>query len=363
MLLMFITFSCTPVRKISDQQAVILPLSDVNSLKEGTIVYGLPRTVFTVVAEMERVIEKPGPYAQYAADMLGLTNAVKTETELWTIKGMTVAMHEELDPSEFYVIESNTLFQTNVLSLKKSGLILDLNPGEFFLNGKPSDMRAPESEDMAFNDLGSDEYFRVQRDTAFRRVNVDTAFIRIPYIVEKKKVLSADQLAEKAARRLMEIRDGKHMILTGETNVFPQNDAAINEMNRIEKEYTELFTGKIWKETIRYSYQIIPDKEMSGKPVTLFRFSELTGPLSDKGDTGVPVIISFTPEQKLKDLTIVTKPEIAKDAPQYDKLFYRVPDVVNIRISSENEELYNTRKLIYQFGEVIQLPANYIIGN
>ena len=36
----------------------------------------------------------------------------------------------------------------------------------------------------------------------------------------------------------MELRDGKHMILTGETNLFPQDEAAINEMNRLEKEYT-----------------------------------------------------------------------------------------------------------------------------
>ncbi len=39
-------------------------------------------------------------------------------------------------------------------------------------------------------DLGSDEYFQLQRDTAYKRMNVDSSFVRIPYIVEKKKKIT-----------------------------------------------------------------------------------------------------------------------------------------------------------------------------
>ena len=64
---------------------------------------------------------------------------------------------------------------------------------------------------------------------------------RVPYIVEKKKKLTIDLLAEKAAKRLMEMRDGKHLILTGEATVFPQSDAAINEINQLEKLYRTFY--------------------------------------------------------------------------------------------------------------------------
>ena len=137
-------------------------------------------------------------------------------------------------------------------------------------------------------DLGSDEYFQLQRDTAYKRMNVDSSFVRIPYIVEKKKKLTIDQLAEKAAKRLMELRDGKHLILTGEATVFPQSDAAINEINRLEKAYTELFTGKTIKDSFTFSYQIIPSKAMVGKPVTLFQFSDLTGPVTGANERRKP---------------------------------------------------------------------------
>ena len=357
-----LTSSCMTNKPISNSNGIILPLSDSTVLREGSIVYGLPRTVFNVVVSMERTIEKPGPYAQYAGDLLGLTDIILTENESWAIKDITVKSHDELDPSEYYVISSTTLFQTNVLALRKEGLILDLNPS--VLNSAEKHNISDESGKDQYHsfDLGSDEYFQLQRDTAYKRISVDSSFVRIPYIVEKKKKLTPDQLAEKAAKRLMDLRDGKQLILTGEATVFPQSDAAINEINRMEKAYTELFTGKSINEVFTYSYQIIPSKSMIGKPVTLLQFSDQTGPVTGSMKGGNPVTVEFIPEKKTKELSVLNRFNTKNEDKKYDKLFYRVPDVVDIRINRGSEKLFDSRKLIYQFGEVIQLPANYIIG-
>ena len=96
--------------------------------------------------------------------------------------------------------------------------------------------------------------------------------------------------------------------------------------------------------------------------MTLFRFSEVTGPEDVSAKTGTPVKIEISPEQKTKDLTVISKELKDSDSPVYDKLYYRIPDIVNLKISMEDETLYSSRKLVYQLGEVIQLPANYIIG-
>ena len=82
-----------------------MPFSDTLGVREGSIVYGLPRTVFTVQVEMERTIEIPGPYAQFARDLLGLDNVIKNKSESWKIEGLTVKSHDEPDPSEYYVIK------------------------------------------------------------------------------------------------------------------------------------------------------------------------------------------------------------------------------------------------------------------
>lgn len=355
-----VTVSCSSSKKHRDSNLSVVPLSENSTLTEGSIVYALPRTVFTVYINMDRIIEKPGPYSRYASDMLGLSNVIMNEKESWSIVKVTVKAHEEVDPSEYYVVKSNSLFQTNVLSLKKEGLVMDINPGDYYSSESNSGVMETDKDQMRSVDLGSDEYFKLQSDTAYKRVSIDSSFVRIPYIVEKKKLLTVDQLAEKAARRIMEMRDGKHLILTGEANVFPQSDAAIIEMNRLEKEYTELFTGKTLRERRTFTYQIIPDKHMIGKPVTLCQFSEQTGPGTGTLKGGEPVTADLIPEQKTKNLIYTRNNQNEKSASVYDKLYYRAPDVVNLKISKGTDILLNTRKLIYQFGEVIQLPSNYV---
>jgi hypothetical protein len=360
--LALISGSCASNKNLSGSKAVITPLSGKTAVSEGSLVYGLPLTVVDIEIETERIIEKPGPYSRFAYDLLGLKDVIKTENELWSIRGITVNTHQELDPGEFYVIGASSVFQTNVFALKKTGLMLDLNPEIY--NSRKYPGRNGESDLSPLNiyDLGSDEYFQDKRDTLYKLVSVDTAFVRIPYLVEKKQKLSVDQLAEKAAIRLMELRDGKHMILTGETNVFPQNQAAINEMNRLEKEYTELFTGKTLKEKRKFNYMIIPRKDMIGKPMTLCMFSESAGLVSSTEKTGSPVMVEFIPEMKTRNLNVISVKTNNSSSQKYDKLFYRVPDVVNVKVTIGNEALNTSRKLIYQFGDVVRLPANYIIG-
>lgn len=356
--------SCFPKKILPSPGPVIAPLTDTTRMRESTLVYALPRSIFTIKVCMERTIEIPGPYAKFAGDLLGLDDVITDEDEFWSIKGISVTSHDEIDPSEYYVIETSRIFISNILALKNEGLILDLNPARNFNEEIPLNTKETDSGRFRSYDLGSDEYYLVQRDTAFRRISVDSAFIRIPYLVEKRRRLTTEQLAERAARRLMELRDGKIMILTGEANVFPQDKAAVDEMIRLEKEYTELFTGRTFREERTFTYQLVPEKEMSGKPVVLFIFSEKTGPENINSREGTPVNLLMTPEQKTKDITTISgqQTETSSASGTSDRLFYRIPDVVGLRITLGNEVLYNSRKLVYQFGEVVQLPANYIIG-
>jgi hypothetical protein len=354
--------SCLTGKKTSGSARITSISSDTMELRDGSLIYALPRTVFTVKVEAERTLMIPGPYADYAEDFLGLKDVQKAREEHWSLKNLSISSHEEVDPSEYYVIHTNGMFRSNVLALKKEGIILDLNPAVNYQELNNAGKSGINLNRFNPPDLGSDEYYEVQTDTAFRRVKIDSTFIRIPYIVEKKKKLSQDQLAEWAAKRLMELRDGKVLILTGEANVFPQDDASINEINRMEKEYTELFTGKCITDINIFTYQFIPVKESSGKSFEIFRFSEEAGPEDAGSASGIPVLAEVVPEQKTKDIVIVEKGTQKSSNALYDKLFYRMPDVANIKISMNGKTLYSSRKLIYQLGEVMQLPSNYVIG-
>lgn len=354
--------SCYPGRVATESDAVVSALSGKTVMQEGSIIYSLPRTVFNIIVEAERTIEIPGPYSRYAGDLLGLNNVIKSEAEYWNITGVSVKSFQELDPSQLYVIETTTPFYTNVLSLKNEGLIMDVNPAIYYSAGNEKGIETSGRGRFVSSDLGSDEYFMIQRDTAYKRVSVDSVFIRIPYIVEKRRQLPNEQLAERAARRLMEMRDGKHFILTGEANVFPQSEAAINEMNRLEREYTELFTGKTVREKRTFSFQVIPSAETAGRPVKLCQFSEARGVIAEGQPGGEPVMIELTPEKRTGQLSVIRSSDGGRKNQPIDKLFYRVPDVANMKISVGGEVLFNSRRLVYQYGSIIQLPANLVVG-
>lgn len=130
----------------------------------------------------------------------------------------------------------------------------------------------------------------------------------------------------------------------------------------MERELTELFTGKTLKDTRTVIYNISPEIDMADNPIVILKFSEVTGPEEVTAENGIPVVMELVPEQKTKDLSLIKRVQPESSEPVLDKLFYRIPDVVNVIIRIGDETLYNSRKLIYQFGEVLQLPANYIIG-
>jgi len=354
--------SCAANKKMYNSDVVITPLSGEINVSEGSLIYALPLTVLDIKLEVEHIIGKPGPYARYAEGLLGLKDVMQDESEHWILREVTIKSHEEPDPSQFYVIETTSLFQTNALALKRAGLILDINPDILNWEGSVNRTWISDAGRFQVSDLGADEYFQTKADTLYRIVNVDTAFIRIPYLVEKKQKLTTEELASKAAIRLMEMRDGKHLILTGEANVFPQDESPIAEMNRLEKEYTELFTGKTWRETRYYSFQVIPRKEMAEGKVTICKISDTRGPVIQNEKAGIPLVLELVPESKTQELSLIEKRQAGSSTNIPDRLYYRVPDMVQLNMTYGNEIFNTSRQLIYQFGNVIRLPSNFIIG-
>lgn len=357
------SWGCTSLRMNDTSDIVVLPLGGEVRVTEGSIIYALPLTVLEIDITAEKVTGVPGPYAAYAGEMIGLDNVVTAGYESWRLTGVNLKTIEELDPEQFYVIQGTTLMQTNLLALKESGLILDINPDIYAQSGHSHLGQESDSQNILFPDRGAYEYVSTKTDTAYRVVKADTAFIRIPYLVQKKKGMTVAEEAREAADRLLELREGRHMILTGETNVFPQDGAAIGEINRLEIEYTALFTGKTRSEEKHFRIWLTPDLSMTGAKRPLFSFSQTAGVLPAGDAGGSAVHIEMKPSGKTGQMKLVVRPVgSAKELEASDRLYYRVPDVAEIRISSGDETLCTARKLVYQFGNTVTLPANFIIG-
>jgi hypothetical protein len=353
---------CSATEKAA-KSITVTPLGENVKVTDGTLVYALPLTVFEIDVAVEHTITIPGPYATFASELLGLNNVTTSEDEIWKIVNVNLKSEDELDPSQFYVIQGTAIMQSNAFALKRSGLILDVNPEVYSNKCISNNQEQSGYPDLVFHDLGLDEYVSYEADTAYKLVKADTAFIKIPYLVQKKNIPSLEEEASAAAKKLLELREGKHLILTGEANVFPQNDAAINEMNRLEKEYTELFTGKKWSEIKHYRFWFTPQPSMAGGKTTIFNFSADEGVRNTGTGKGQPVYVEMVASGKTKDLNLVVRPVTSKnDVELSDRIYYRVPDVADIRITNGSTVYCTARKLVYQFGSIVALPSNYIIG-
>jgi hypothetical protein len=354
---------CSVIGGKTTGDIVVLPLGDEVRVTEGSVVYALPLTVFEIDVTAEKRIEIPGPYARYAEEMTGLDKVITAEDESWSLVDVSLNTIEELDPSQFYVIQGTTLMQTNMLALRKNGLVLDINPNLYDHAAYSHLQNGTDYAGPLFPDRGAYEYVSTKTDTAYRLVKADTAFIRVPYLVQKKQGMTVETEAREAADRLLELREGRHMILTGETNIFPQDGAAIDEINRLEREYMALFAGKTWTERKHFRIWVTPDLSMAGSKTTIFTFSENLGVNTSAGGPGEPVQMEIIPSGKTRELNLIMTPVSSqKELSATDKLYYRVPDVAEITLTIGEERLCTARKLIYQFGNTVTLPSNFIIG-
>ena len=358
-LVLMLAIGCTTVKEVPVKvKTQVLPLGDSARLYDGSLVYALPQTVLDFKVIAEKTVRKAGPYHQYASELLGLRDVIENDQVVWKLKSVEINSVNELDPDEFYLMKSDGLIETNALKMTNAGLIMDVNPAVYNKRNFDNRNYSGDEDQLVYRDMGSDVYYDVEQDTAYKVVNVDTAFVRIPYVLEKRRQLSLAEQAENTARILLELREGRHLILTGEATVFPQDRAAVDEIKRLEDQYISLFAGKSYSRDIEFDFSFVPEENMKNKPVVVFRFSPEKGVLDRNDLSGRPVVAEMMSERKMKGINISGD---SISSGNYDRIIYRIPEIVDIRITDGKRNLGGKRQLIYQFGEKAALPANYII--
>lgn len=358
-LMVMLLHACAGVKDAHLQvKTQVLPLGNTVKLYDRSLVYALPQTVldFTVIAE--KTVQKAGPYHSYANELLGLRDVISNDQVIWTLKEVKINAVQELDPAEFYIIKSDGLIETNAINMIDAGLILDVNPSLYTHREFDSRNYSDDEARIVYRDMGSDRYYNIEQDTAYKVIDVDTAFVRIPYVLERRRQLSLSEQAEHTARILLELREGRHLILTGEANVFPQSKAAIDEINRLEDQYISLFVGKSYASNEEFDFSFVPDYSMKNKPVVIFRFSREKGVLEKNDLSGRPVVIELMSNNAFENINLISDSTLNV----YDKIIYRIPEVVDIRVIDGKRNLGGKRQLIYQFGKKVALPANFILG-
>jgi hypothetical protein len=320
----------------------------------NSLVYALPRTNIEISVEIIRDKYIPGPYVRYADEHLSIQDVSAREETSYSIGTVSMKQMIEADYEYMYALpvpEKSTL-DASFLALSSEGLIFSLHdPTEIMV-----DFVSTSFENyQLYPDRLPSSPLDSQKEFIMERVQTDSGFVSIPVqqnIVEKKDDYSK---AKEASNFIFSLRKRRFELITGDVeNAFSGSSLkdALQEINRLEKEYLSLFIGKHFVENRVFRFYVCPDNTelMSTKAYPVFHFSKFEGVLPEATRTTEPFVLNITPSGKINYVEgIENKTKMAN-------IYYRIPETVTVQLQYGKEEVCSGRMQIYQMGKEFVLP-------
>lgn len=330
----------------SQQKAEIIP--------QGAIVYSLPSTTlyFTVEAEKESFVA--GPYAKYAQKYLGVT-ARESSSENYKIKNVTMTPFIEADPETNYpiIIAGSKTATANFLEFTNQGLLMWSDS----YAGKQEKFRFSTMNDNSiFNQASATSNLTSEKTTLYKTVQTASGVERVPVqqtqVVEK----SLEKKAEETANLIFRLRSKRLEIITGETDATFSGEAmkaAVDEINRLENEYLDLFFGKSTFDSQVMSFEVKPKADNQKQIYIAFRVSESAGLLPSDNISGRPVVLELKSEEQIPSaLNMDLGNSKAK------VIYYRKPAMLTARLTDGTTQLLQARVPVYQLGKMLSFPID-----
>jgi hypothetical protein len=323
-------------------------------IPDNSVVYALPKTSIEVSVEILKDKYIPGPYVRYAEEQLSVNDVSIREDITYRIGKILMRPVIEADYEYMYSLPAGekSIIDASFLALSSEGLIFALNePKEFMVNYTSS---IPKNYQIYPDRLPSSP-LSTQKEFVMERIKTDSGFISIPFqqsIVEKKDIQSR---AEEAATFLFNLRKRRFELITGDVeHAFSGSSLkdALAEINRLEKEYLSLFLGKHFVESQVYKFYVTPEKSLDDKSYPVFYFSENEGALTESTRTSTPFTLNVIPSGKINFVEgVKTRIKIAN-------VYYRVPEIADVKLLQGSKEICIGRMPIYQLGKELILPSD-----
>ncbi|HAG17187.1 MAG TPA: hypothetical protein DCG69_11815 [Bacteroidales bacterium] len=316
------------------------------------VFYSLPRVVLQVDVISTKTISLPGPYANYARQVLGLTDFISKEEISYSIQSIHLSSFVEADPNAVYFLNlgdrSGKIDRNFLLLLQENGILKGMDE----ITMANQEARATQIELQKADFVRDFKYHadlnQVTRvDTIVRRMTVDTTRIEDVVFNRTSVEKSMEQRAQDAASMYMNIQKNRIELLSGYQEVsYPiQTLQMMNkELIKLESDYLALFKGKHLESQEKYSYFIVPEGDKSKQIYPVFKFSKENG-VSDLASTSgerVNVMV------QTNGITDVLKKQSSKD--KVEGIFYRIPETARVWVNFNNADFSKETFIIPQLG-------------
>ena len=328
----------------------------------STVVYALPQTVLNVNVVAEKKIRKVGPFVNFSKKYIGVIPKITSNGVDWTIKSITLTEKGEVDPQHLYKLTSIGNYQPNLIQLTPEGLIHGFNMKVSKVENDIaySTVKEDVEVEIEYGKFSIDPNLLIKKDTVYKVVETDTAFIKVAELKEQAIAKSLEDKAKEAAHQLFKLRKRRFKILTANYEVLPPDGKAyeviIRELDKLEREYLALFLGKEVSVMERGQFSYKPTANDKGG--VLFRISPDKGLVDVSDLKAVPVRVVF------KDLGVTSELPVLPEDPNVainSLIHYIIPGQAEVSILQGKKLLYKKSHLISQFGKVMTMPSQVLL--
>lgn len=295
------------------------------------IYYALPRTVIQLDFIVEEIELIEGPYSDYVY-LVGADDYVTSNGKEYHLADVRMSTYAEADPAATFFVAMNTKKGEGVkFVLNSKGILQGVGVEPCVTVEHPNFPSLPQNTPKA------DRTFKYQYGSNAMR--------------------GEEQLARNAADMVSRIREEKIKLITGFQETAFTLDTyrqMLADLEAMEDEYLSLFIGKRIVTTTVKTVYVTPTKEVPTQ--TIGKFSPITGFSTNIADAGSLITLQAFSLNTTGSIN-EPSPSAVESLSHENKLFYRIPETANVRLTIGNETtLIDRRETIAQYGVFMLAP-------
>lgn len=284
--------------------------------------YYLPKTVVRFHLLIEKETYQPGDFARYAERYLRLTGVAQQQQVNHRVIDCHLSTIGVRDTSKCFVAHLKGKGEKAAFHLSDDGVLLAINdeplpsPSRQFF---PRTTATPQGSQLSTHSVLSAEALAAG---------------------------SKAKMAEITAQQIIDLREQRQLLATGEADNMPQDDQQLQYMlQRIDQQHDQLmalFVGTTVRDTTEHQILYCPDSEVTHH--ILFRMSRRMGIVDCDDLAGVPYYIS------IRNLYPTEQPLL--DNKKGEHLYANIPGMARLTLQYQDAELGSYDIPVAQFGIV-----------
>ncbi len=302
---------------------------------ELALVYYMPEN--QLVFDVEYTVEtlETGPFFLFAEKYLGTDDVIQENQTQYRLTGVKPRLITRPDYTRAYKVVPEKELPMQLLSLCKNGLLYGYNV-------------CPAPKNSHKKTCREEKRIRTPRPDV------------MPLLEEQIAAPTLQQKAEGAAKQIYRIRETRMYILGGEIDHAPADGKAmelvLKELDRQERQLTELFTGK---RTVKRMHKTLTYIPVKSEEYALLYFSEDNGITTEEDASGSSLLLTIVAHKQVKSAAAEYN---NKKAPQPSQIYYNLPGSADYAVTYQGNVLAEQSLPIAQFGVAVPLARDLFTG-